>query len=209
MKISSGSKAIDDLLDGGFDTGVITTIFGPGACGKTTLGIQATTSVGKSVYIDSEGGFSAERYLQISDEDHLGKVILLKPLNFAEQHKTIMNFSENFSKKIKLLVLDTLSMHYRVEISKKNQNANNMMTIQLSLLNRIARENSIPVLIMNQVYSSMRSGVRPVGGRFTEIASKCMIELTEDKRAIIRMHRSLPQGKEIRYKIENAGIVPA
>src|SRR3989338_3826200 len=65
-KVSSGSGALDKLLEGGYETDVITTIYGPAGSGKTTTCLLAAVSTAtvkenkdkKVVFIDTEGGFS-------------------------------------------------------------------------------------------------------------------------------------------------------
>ena len=69
MKISSGSKIMDELLDGGYETDIINTFYGPAGSGKTLIAMLAIIPVVKSgkkvIYIDTEGGFSVERFKQI------------------------------------------------------------------------------------------------------------------------------------------------
>ena len=72
MKISTGSKQVDEVLGGGFQTMSISEVFGEFRCGKTQL--SHTMSViaqlpkdlggaeGKVAYIDTEGTFRPERY---------------------------------------------------------------------------------------------------------------------------------------------------
>lgn len=74
--ISSGSKELDRLLGGGFETGSITEMFGEFRTGKTqvchTLAVtcQLPTEqgggAGKCLYIDTEGTFRPERLLEIA-----------------------------------------------------------------------------------------------------------------------------------------------
>ena len=68
-KVPTGSDVLDSLLEGGYETDVITTIYGPAGSGKTVLCLLCSIYVAKSgkkvVYVDSEGGFSLERFRQI------------------------------------------------------------------------------------------------------------------------------------------------
>ena len=61
-------KPIDDLLQGGLRSGVITRIYGEGGTGKTNICLQACCCCAsqdfKVAYIDSEG-ISIERLKQI------------------------------------------------------------------------------------------------------------------------------------------------
>ena len=44
-KISSGSQVIDKLLTGGFEKGVISTIYGPAGTGKSNIAILTALRV--------------------------------------------------------------------------------------------------------------------------------------------------------------------
>ncbi|WP_256443537.1 hypothetical protein [Candidatus Nanopusillus massiliensis] len=72
-KISTGVYPIDKLLDGGIETDIITSFYGPSASGKTNIAIRNSYNVSrlgkKVIYIDTEGGFSLERLKQIAKED--------------------------------------------------------------------------------------------------------------------------------------------
>ena len=75
----------------------------------------------------------------------------------------------------------------------------------------IARRKKIPVLITNQVYADFdhRDEVKMVGGDLLKYGSKCLLELkrTEEYREIIlRKHRSLPEGKRVKFKIVGPGV---
>lgn len=74
--ITSGSKELDKLLGGGFETGSITEMFGEFRTGKTqichTLAVTCQLPVeqgggaGKCLYIDTEGTFRPERLVEIA-----------------------------------------------------------------------------------------------------------------------------------------------
>ena len=70
-KIPSNSS-LDELLDGGFEKGVVTQIFGPPSSGKSNVALSLAVNVAKNnrkvVYMDTEGGISIDRIKQISGE---------------------------------------------------------------------------------------------------------------------------------------------
>ena len=91
-KISAGSYDLNKWLFGGYDKGIITTIYGTAGSGKTNFCMLALASVCKKgkkiVFIDTEGGFSLERLKQLLGEqykDYLENILILKPTNFSEQ----------------------------------------------------------------------------------------------------------------------------
>ena len=71
LVFSSGSRAIDGLLDGGFRTGESVEVFGESNTGKTQLAMQATLSpVAKghtAAFIDTEGTFRPERLARMAE----------------------------------------------------------------------------------------------------------------------------------------------
>lgn len=217
-KISSGSDIIDEFLDGGYESDIITTVYGPAGSGKTTMGLLAAISVtnsGKKVFfIDTEGGFSVERFRQLRDynDDCLKNTLVMKATSFEEQNKVFKNVKQIVNEKIGLIVVDTISMQYRIECGKKKdiKAVNNEMGVQISILNEIARTKNIPVFLTNQVYSDFeqRDAVKMVGGDILRYSSKCLLELQKGSNSrvlVIRKHRSQPE-KEIGFKIEEKGF---
>ena len=73
-KITTGSKILDLILEGGYEKDIVTTIYGPAGSGKTVLCILCGVNVAKSgkkvIYVDSEGGFSVDRLKQICFHMH-------------------------------------------------------------------------------------------------------------------------------------------
>ena len=97
-KIPTGSKILDLMLDGGYEKDVITTIYGPAGSGKTVLCLLCSINIARSgkkvIYVDSEGGFSLERFKQITTHMNqnftkiLNNIVLLRPTRFDEQKKS-------------------------------------------------------------------------------------------------------------------------
>jgi len=234
-KISAGSYDLNKLLYGGYEKDIITTIYGPAGSGKTNFCLLAAVSQAKKgnkvIFIDTEGGFSIERVKQLSAESYeevLKNIMLLKPVNFDEQKKAFSTLvSEIKSKgKIGLIVVDGMTMLYRLELSEASQRkddsqirqTNSELARQMRILAEIARIKNIPVLVTNQVYSEFLSeedfrsgkerGVNMVGGDILRYWSKCLLELQNDRgrrKLIIRKHRSLPE-KEMAFIITNEGV---
>lgn len=231
MKISTGSKELDEWLGGGYERDVITTLYGPAGSGKTNLCLIASVYqalLGKKViYIDTEGGFSVERVKQIATSDRVLKnIFILRATNFSEQREAINKLLYLVNKQVGLVVVDSIAMLYRLELGMANQEKNfdrvqainRALARQLRILAEIARKKYIPVLVTNQVYSEFLSreelesgkekSVSMVGGDLLKYWSKCIIELQNlpgKKKAILRKHRSLPE-KEFLFKITNKGI---
>ena len=224
IKISSGSDAIDELLNGGFENDCLSTIYGPAGSGKSNIGLSTIAEClkngKKAIYIDTEGSFSVERMLQIFPEfpEKSNNLLFLKPTNFEEQkdafltlHKTININKELFH----LIVIDSIAMLYRLEIGKTNDvvSVNKELGRQLGQLTELARKKHIPVIITNQVYSDFESNnqVKMVGGDLLKYSSKCLMELKSGKNgireAILKKHRSIPESKNIFFKIVDEGLI--
>ncbi len=224
-KLPTGSKILDVMLGGGYEKDIVTTIYGPAGSGKTVLcllcGINVARNGKKVVYVDTEGGFSLERLKQISShitQDYikiLDNIIFLKPTSFAEQKKSFEKLKEIINDKVGLIIVDTIAMLYRLELSKNEDihEVNIELGKQISYLTEITRNKKIPVLITNQVYTDFdnRDKVNIVGGDILKYGSKCLIELqitpNGNRRAILRKHRSIEAEKEILFKIVEGGII--
>ena len=77
IQITTGSKELDKLLNGGFETGSITELFGEFRTGKSqlchTIAVTCQLPIdnggaeGKCLYIDTEGTFRPERLLAVAE----------------------------------------------------------------------------------------------------------------------------------------------
>lgn len=220
MRVSAGNSAIDSLLEGGFEEGVLTTVYGPSGTGKTNICIFAAVEAAKNekkvIFIDSEGGFSIERIKQINSayESLLNNIIILQPTSFEEQKKIFSKLKDMIKPNTGLIVVDTIGMLYRLELTNKEGIAeiNSELGKQIAALNVIARKHNIPVLVSNQVYSAFdaRDKIQLVGGDLLKYGSKCLIELQftplKKRRAILRKHRSIADGKEINFEITDTNM---
>jgi len=233
-RISAGNYDLNKFLAGGYEKEVITTIYGPAGSGKTNLCIIASVSQArkgnKVIFIDTEGGFSAERFKQIvpSEEDYrkvLENVLLLKPTNFSEQKEAFDKLLKEIknNRNIGLIIVDGMTMLYRLELAENKSRehifqVNSELAWQMRTLAEIARKNNIAVLITNQVYSEFlkeddfKAGkekeVFMVGGDILKYWSKCILEIKNEKSKrtlIIRKHRSL-SNKKMDFDIIDRGI---
>src|SRR3989338_4890413 len=164
-RIPTGSKALDSMLDGGYEKEVITTIYGPAGSGKTTLCMLCSVNIARNgkkvIYVDCEGGFSLERLKQIASSINwdykkiLDNIIFLKPVSFEEQKKSFEKLKGLVNDRIGLIVVDTIAFLYRLELGKSEEayDTNRELGKQISYLTEIARNKNIPILIANQVYT--------------------------------------------------------
>ncbi len=218
MKISTNS-IIDSLLAGGFETEIITSIYGPAGSGKTNICLLTTIKAAldnkKIIYIDTDSSFSVERLKQLTKdyEKVLSKIIFLKPTTFEEQKKSFDKLRELNKDQIGLIIIDSISMLYRLELGKTDYvyDVNKELGLQIGYLNEVARKKKIPILITNQVYTDFQNNkIKMVGGDLLKYGSKCLIELKKFNKGvrecIVKKHRSIPEDKSIYFRIIGDGI---
>src|SRR3989344_3337233 len=234
IKLSTGSLDFNNWLNGGYETGIITLLYGPAGSGKSNFAILASVAQAqkgkKVIFIDTEGSFSVERIHQLAPQNAefiLNNILILKPTSFSEQKKTFAQLSLEIknSQNLGLVVVDSLTMLYRLELAaarKKNladiQEVNAELSKQMNILHEIARKKNIAAIITGQVYNEFLSeedwlggkeaSVSLVGGDILKYWSKCVIELQKKdtkRTALIRKHRSIEE-KTINFEIVNEGI---
>ncbi len=217
----TGSKILDSMLKGGYDSDIITTINATAASGKTLLSLLCAINIArknkKVIYVDTESGFSPERLEQIALDYKkiLNKMIFLRPISFEEQKNVFEKLKDIVNDKIGMIVIDSIAMLYRLELGKSEDvyEVNRQLGRQISYLTEIARKKDIPVLVTNHVYSDFeeKNKVNIVGGDILKYGSKCLIELqitpSNNRRAILKKHRSLAEEQEITFKIVEGGII--
>ncbi len=214
MKIATNTP-LDKLLDGGIETDAITNIYGPAGSGKTNIAISTTLANEKrTIYIDTEGSFSLERYMQLGgDEKKLKKIVFIEPSTWSEQNEKVQNLL-SIADGVGLIVIDSIVALYRLELSNDNfQHMNRQLATQYSMLSRICRKLKVAVLVTNQVYS-IGDTVELTSRTIGKYWSKALIELKKTERdnhrlAILRKHRSLPEGRKIEFIIEQHGLKEA
>ena len=234
-RISAGAYDLNKFLGGGYETDIITTLYGSGGSGKSNFCIMLAVSQAKRgnkvIFIDTEGGFSVDRFRQIHNGEEsdikrdLQNVLLLKPTSFKEQEKSFEQLLKHVKAgDVSLIIVDSIAMLYRIELgeaitskdSYKISEVNRKLAVQLRTLNEISRKQNISVIVTNQVYSTFSDNedkdfeprVSMVGGDLLKYWSKCIIELQNNfgkRKIILKKHRSIPN-KEFAFEIVNTGI---
>jgi len=206
----------------------LTGIFGAPGTGKTNLCLilsaECAKNGGRTVYIDTEGGFSSERLKQISGNPKidtiLNSIILLEPKSFEEQGKFVRELAK---KDVELIILDSSVALYRLEYPESdNKNKkiemsehNRELSRQLSILSNLSRDKKIPVIITAHTYKNWDTGENEiVGGDPLKYWSKSLFFLektgkTSERKASIIKHRSQPEGKNTKFVIVEEGIKPS
>ncbi|OEL24278.1 DNA repair protein RAD51-like protein A, partial [Dichanthelium oligosanthes] len=98
IQVTTGSRELDKILEGGIETGSITEIYGEFRSGKTQLchtlcvtcqlPLDQGGGEGKALYIDAEGTFRPQRLLQIADRFGLNGADVLENVAYARAYNT-------------------------------------------------------------------------------------------------------------------------
>jgi DNA repair protein RadB len=206
---------LDDLLGGGIECGIITSIYGEAGSGKTNLCLQAARECvlgGKNVaYIDTEG-VSVERVRQIcvdcDFEKILRKIFFFSPTSFNAQEQMIL---DAFSvRNVGLVVVDTITMLYRLDLERDHNGTIRSFTRQMTNLQVAAREKNLYVIVAEQVYTDKNGEIRPFTNRDTDHMAKTVVRLERtgrgEREATLMRHRSRPEGATAFFRIHTAGL---
>eukprot|EP01133_Synstelium_polycarpum_P006088 gene6088-7051_t len=207
IQIRTGSKELDSLLDGGFETGSITEIFGEFRTGKTqichTLCVTCQLSLsqgggeGRALYIDTEGTFRPERLLAIAErynlngEHVLDNVAYARAYNSDHQMQLLVQASAMMAEsRYVLLIVDSATSLYRTDYSGRGELSDRQRHLArfLRALQRLADEFGVAVVITNQVVASVDGGAmfnpnpnKPIGGHIMAHASTTRLSLRKGK----------------------------
>ncbi len=169
IKISTGAKGFDDMLDGGFETGAISECFGQYGSSKTQIAhvlcvsCQVDTPDAIAVYIDTENTFRPERIIQIAKGFGLEPELVLKNIRvaraFNSDHQMLLAEKVDDLVKegdnVRLVVVDSLTAHFRAEfvgrgtLAERQQKLNKHMHV----LAKLADLHNLCVFVTNQVMS--------------------------------------------------------
>jgi len=217
--LSTGSKALDDLLEGGFEGGAITLLFGEAGSGKTNICLQIASMVAaagkKVVYIDTEG-VSLERLKQIAGEGYeeaITNILFFEPHNFDDQEKFVdkaVKLAES-SLEVGVIILDSATIHYRLTRNDEERGVRKSLSPQLAKLLSAARSKDVPIVLTSQVYTDIEKGTfEPLGGHVLLHNAKAIIRLdkvgTNTRRAVIIKHRHLEEGRRTDFRITKDGV---
>ncbi len=209
-------KPIDDLIGDGLESGIITKIYGDAGTGKTNICLQASRECSsekkKVAFIDTEG-VSIERLRQICTNKYNYKLILenilfFSPNSFEKQENMILEAIE--LEKLGLIIVDTITFFYRVNLEDDKESAMRSFTRQFANLQISSRKNDIPILVAEQVYTDKNGDVKPFTNRDTEHMAKTILKLekigTGKRQATIIKHRSQPEEKKAIFSIKESGL---
>jgi len=175
LTITTGSKNFDSLLGGrGIESRAITEAFGAYGSGKTQVGLTLAVNVqfplekgganGKCVFIDTEGTFRPARIKQIAEklganpEKVLKNILVARAFNSDHQILLLDKISEMIKngEQIKILIIDSLTAHFRAEFSGRGQLADRQQKLNryIHQLMKLAETYNLAVYVTNQVMAN-------------------------------------------------------
>jgi len=203
---TTGSNALNTLLGGkGIESKSITECYGAFGSGKTQLGLTLAVNVqfpkevggnnGKAVYIDTEGTFRPDRIRQIAaglganSEKVLKNILVARAFNSDHQILLIDRIAEMIKEgePIKIVIIDSLTAHFRAEFSGRGQLADRQQRLNRYLHNlmKLAEKSNVAVYVTNQVMSNpaMMFGdpTTAIGGNIVGHASTYRVYLRRGK----------------------------
>jgi DNA repair protein RadA len=231
-KLTTGSKNLDELIGGGLETQSITEFFGEFGSGKTQimqqLAVNATMPEEMGGFncdvlmIDTENTFRPERIIQMAKAKGLDPDETLRRIQVARaynsHHQILLvekAIEEAKGRNIKLLIVDSLTSHFRAEFMGRGSLAGRqqMLNRHMHDLLKFGLLNNAVIAVTNQV--SARPDVffgdptAPIGGNIVGHTATFRIYLRKSKagRRIARLidSPSLPEG-EVVIQVTEDGI---
>ena len=235
IQITTGSKELDKLLNGGFETGSITELFGEFRTGKSqlchTIAVTCQLPIdnggaeGKCLYIDTEGTFRPERLLAVAERfglqgnDVLDNVAYARAYNSDHQLTLLTQAAAMMSEsRYAVVVVDSATALYRTDYSGRGELSSRQMHLAqfLRTLLRLADEFGVAVVVTNQVVAQMDGSAmfqadpkKPIGGNIMAHASTTRISLRKGRgeQRVAKIYDSpcLPEG-EATFAINADGV---
>lgn len=232
LRLSTGSKNLDNLLGGGIESQSITEVYGKFAAGKSQWSFQLSVMAqlpksqggldGSVLYIDTENSFRPERISQIAKYKGLDPEKVMKNIYVARAYNSNhqMLLAENAQdlikeKNIKLLIVDSLTSQFRSEFVGRGQLSDRQQKLNrhMRLLQKLSELYNIVVFVTNQVMARpdilFGDPTDAIGGNVVKHASKTRIYLRKGSgsKRIAKLvdSPSLPDGEAI-YAISENGV---
>jgi DNA repair protein RadA len=234
-RLSTGSRSIDDILCGGVETKAVTEFHGAPSSGKTQLCHTMCTIVpqdkskegicDKSIYIDTEGKFRAERIVEIAKARGfdptmtLDNIIILEAQDSEKQERMVDDLDsllQNKTERFKLIVVDSPVTHYRSEyIGRANLPKRQQKLYKFTrTLATIARTYNLAVVVTNHINTIPDPGQmfgKPIGGNAMGHAVTYGIYLSTHPGGLIHhariLHSPYHPEKDTIFYIRDKGVV--
>ncbi len=228
--LTSGSKILDELVGGGFETQSIIELFGEFGSAKTQIAHQLCVTVqlpkdqggleGHAFFIDTENTFRPERIVQMAEAFELDADKVLENIHVARAYNSshqmlLVDKVKELSKDnpARLLVVDSLTAHFRAEYVGRGALADRQQKLNRHMhdLLKWSDINNGVVCVTNQVSAKpdafFGDPTRPIGGHIVGHTATFRIYLRKSKgpKRIARLIDSphLPEGEAVFTILEN------
>jgi len=218
-KLPFGCPSLDEMLEGGVESGCVTLFYGEAGTGKTNLCLVLARNLAregkKTVVLDTEG-ISMERFKQICGEEYeqiLKSTLFFEANSFDEQEKMVdkaIKLAEG-NMDVGMIVVDSITLYYRLTSREEERHERKSLTSQSLKLLGIARNRDIPVLITSQVYTDIETGLHEsLGGHSLHHNAKTIVRLNKTgpgkRKATLMKHRHIAEGKTADFRLVSEGI---
>ncbi len=232
-KISTTSSTLDGLLGGGVESQAITEFFGEFGSGKTQICHQLAVNIQKpdedtglgkaAIYVDTENTFRPERIIQIAEgagldpESILENIIVGRAYN-SDHQMMIIDRAESIikEKNVGLIVVDSLTSHFRADYSGRGMLANRQQKLNRHMhdLQKLSDMHNLAVVVTNQVMARpdffFGDPTTAIGGHIVGHSSTFRIYLRKSKggKRVARLidSPSMPEGEAI-FSIVKEGVI--
>ncbi len=205
IKLSTGHKGFDAMMGGGFETGAITEIYAEFGAGKTQIGHMLAVNAldiesekdSVVVYVDTENTFRPERIKQIAEGKGMDVNKVLKNIKvgraYNSDHQMLLvdKIEEMITEQhlnVKLIVIDSLTAHFRAEFVGRGTLADRQQKINkhMHALLKLADTYNVCVYVTNQVMAKpdqfFGDPTQAIGGHIVGHASTFRIYLRKGKK---------------------------
>ncbi len=231
-KITTGSKALDELLGGGIETQAITEVHGAFGSGKSQLAHQLSVTAqlpvdkggsgGKVVFIDTEQTFRPERIrnmaesLGVDPKKAMENIFVARAYN-SDHQVLLAEKAEDVIKKenVRLIIVDSLTSSFRSDYTGRGTLANRQQKLNRHLhqLQKLADVHNLAVYVTNQVMSRpdvlFGDPTAPIGGHILGHQATFRVYLRKSKgeKRIAKLidSPSMPEGEAV-FRVLTDGI---
>ena len=243
-KLSTGCVEFDEMMGGGIESQAITEMYGEFGSGKTQVAHQLAVNVqlpreqggldGSVIMIDTENTFRPERIKQMvqglserngvdyDPEEFLKNIHVARAYNsnhqilLVDSAMELANELKETDKPVRLLIVDSLTAHFRAEYVGRGTLADRQQKLNKHLhgLQRFGDLYNSAVVVTNQVMSKpdafFGDPTKPIGGHILGHTATFRLYLRKSKgdKRIIRLVDSpnLPDGEAI-ISVTTDGLV--
>ena len=212
--IETGLKELDRFLGGGIKEGLVTSISGQSATGKTQLTLQICLHAihnGKEVLLqDTTGEFRPERLVEMMELQKinpslLNKIKVGRITNTAQQIKYLSKIPLG---SYSLIIIDSITDLFSFEYSKKEQSLEKHISFMKYMhnLSSIAIDTQIPVIVTN-IIRTINKHEKENLEESINMYTHTKIKLSKNNNGYLCQAVSPFDNKKFQYTITSSGLV--